>query len=394
MYASGPDSLMSDTLPAPTRPFDWNSPCVLWGYALHPARSPLGVPCPDPPDLAPAWTRSLERPDFGPRPLARVDGEIAALLGGRVGPATWRGTFALAARVLSMLDALVVSRRVSLAAELDWQVAIARFSPAPGGALEELLDLSWRGACALFDQLPRVPPLDDLDSPACLEALAAALSPIAPIPAWALDRWGGDPAAPPAASRPPGWPGRRRAPTPLCGGARSLPQLVKRLLARSRGVRHRHLLTVVRPSLPTAPLLVYQALAEDMLWSARVALRLAAHIHFRVAVHRAVLAGRFDIEPCFSRRHLAQALDAVRELRDMDPDIFVGQLSHVRDRRSVPPEWLVASEYWLARLWAVHGREALAASWRVTPEDVDHPDHVGPGRGVGVVLRPRLEAGR
>ena len=323
-----PGVCMSALVP-PSRPFDWASPQVLWGYALHPSREPLGYPYPDPcVDERPEWTHDPVPPPLAEYFLESMREHVADVLSDQVGAERWRGSFTLALRILSMLDALVVTPRVRFAPHIAWRAAMARFSLAPGGSLEQLLDVSWRAACLLLDRVDRLVPGLDLDSAPALEEFAWAL-PIAPVPAsdfseWPLDHAGR--ATPPAAAS-----GAAPPAVLLCGGARTVPQLVARLLARSRAVRELGAQRY-RPASSLTPLLGYQALAQQMLSSARVALRVAAHLRFRTDQHRAALLGRVRLEPSASKRRLAQLFDAVRVLAGMDTELFVDLLAEARVR--------------------------------------------------------------
>ena len=370
---SAPDD---DFAPAVGRAFDWTDPGVLWGHVLSPGASTVGGAVPAAHDLLPMWT--LNTNSFGARPtdLPSLERRIGGLLGGRIEDrAEWQGTFTLALRVLSVLDALAVSCTVEMPPNLALPRALLRMAPAPGGSLDTLLDLCWHGACALFSRAASFhsystsSSYDDADF---LRRFSLELKSIAPIPVWSLERWSG------RWTDPPRHADRASHGPLLVDGFRRPARLLNRFAARVLKLPDRHL-NEPRPRLAAGPLLSYQLLSEEMLWCARIALRLAAHLRFRLEFHVACLDGTLSSSHRDSSRSaLIRCLKWLDYLKDRFPYQYTGLLATAREVCDVNPAWLIQSELWLAFLWDLYAPQAVQQCWGIAPGSADFPDRVGP----------------
>ena len=171
-------------------PLRWSSPGVLYARVLHPGapeRGPAPVPASDP---LPPWTLA-PAPVPDTEPFADVHARLCAWLSGVSPDATvrWTGSMTLCARVLSVLDALVVSATLPLSASHAWQRCVARLSPAPGGCVDALLSLSWHVLHAWAARVAASHPLPVAPDPSTVRESvdrvrlsALAIAPIPPGP--------------------------------------------------------------------------------------------------------------------------------------------------------------------------------------------------------------------
>ena len=369
--------------------FHWAGGSVLYGRVLHVGVSPVGGAIPESADPLPAWTLGPSAvPD--PEPYADLHLRLCAWLSGSIrrDDVRWSGSMTLCSRVLSCLDALVTSASVELPPTEAWQRAMARFSPAPGGALEGLLILAWLVALGWASEVAGAISPDDAASPDAVRSevdhARSVASDIAPVPAWPLPRWSGDPRNPPRVGN------RIEILLPGLVELRAAQRLTDRVASARAAMfsmmrdRDRHPSPGLDPrgaralSRAGRALRTYQDVASRVLRGVVGVYRLAGHIRFRLdrLADRALTCHRSRPEARQIRIQLTRLGQACSALSDADPFILHGLLHEARSVCVIEPAWLVASEGWLAALWDRHAACALRDVWGVAPGAPDGPDVV------------------
>lgn len=361
--------------------FHWTGGAALLGRVLHTDLAPgVGALARDD-DPLPGWTfPSITVLPIGPADV--LAGRFSAWLSGDAGPdgRAWRGTPVLAARLLAVLDALVGSATHPMAPADARERALLGFSPAPGGALDLLISLSWAVGLAFSARVAGVCPALGLAAPvsARAESLALARSSLAgwaPVPPWALGSWGGDPLAPPVRggtvefAEPHARPARL-AERALARASAARFALSGRAVRARRAPGGRSPSPALRRALDAEALGVYADATGSALRAASTGLRAVAAVRF--ALDR--LAAEGDVPGVGP---LETALAPVRTLGGGDPLALWGLPRELRDALGIDPAWLVAGEAALARLWDAHARSCVRTVWGVGSERPDGPDAAG-----------------